>query len=122
MMLRIGMGSFCLRLCWITLLKNDYIAIAKESAKTSVELWPKMKKDLKSRRIPNTIHKPLINYVGKYCNRIGNWCIEIFEGGLKMCFQGNRGETYQLVDCHYDSFSWLLTRNEDVHRGRFPII
>lgn len=103
--------------------KNDYVAIAKKSAATSVALWPKMAKELEARREPNTPHKPLIAYVGKYYNIIGDWCIDVYEDrGLKMCFQGQRDESYWLDHLRYDEFSWLLTRNEDVHRGRFPVV
>ncbi len=103
--------------------KNDYISIAKESAMTSVELWPRMAKELEKHRIPRTQHKPLAEYVGTYYNIIHNWCIEIFEdtGVLRMCFQGNGQLSYLLVHYHHDVFSWLLTRNEVVHRGRFPV-
>lgn len=104
--------------------KNDYISIAKESAETSVGLWPRMAKELERRRIPNTHHRPLAEYSGAYYNIIGNWCIEVFEdkGVLKVCFQGNRKLAYRLDHYHHDVFSWLLTRDEDVHRGRFPVI
>lgn len=103
--------------------KNDYMAIAKKSAATSVALWPKMARELEARREPSTPHKPLIAYVGKYYNIIGDWCIDVYdEGGLKMCFQGQRDKSYWLDHVRYDEFSWLLTRNEDVHKGRFPVV
>ena len=104
--------------------RNDYISIAKESAKRSVGLWPRMAEDLEMRRIRNTKHGPLAEYVGTYYNVIGNWCIEVFEdmGALKMCFQGCRHLSYWLDHYHHDVFSWLLTRDEDVRRGRFPVI
>ncbi|KAL8811580.1 MAG: hypothetical protein Q9223_007501 [Gallowayella weberi] len=104
--------------------KNDYVAIAKESAATSVALWPKMAKELEKRRRPDTPQQPPIIYVGKYYNIVGDWCIHVFEdeGILKMCFQGQRDESYRLAHYRYDEFSWLLTRDEDVRRGRFPVV
>ena len=37
-----------------------------------------------------------------------------------MYFQGNREQYYQLYHYQFDQFSWLLTRNEVVHRAQFP--
>lgn len=103
--------------------KNDYVAIAKQSAATSVALWPKMTKELEARREPKTPHKSLSAYVGKYYNRIGDWCIDVYdEKGLKMCFQGQRDKSYRLDQFRYEEFSWLLTRDENVHKGRFPVV
>lgn len=103
--------------------KNDYIKIAKSSAKTSTELWAKMSHYLEKNRTPHTTHKPLEQYVGTYHNLIADWKIEAFlkDGTLQMCFQGNTKQTYCLEHYHYNVFSWLLTRDEVVHRGRFPV-
>lgn len=38
-----------------------------------------------------------------------------------MCFQGELDQLYDLEHYHYNVFSWLLTGNEDVRRGRFPV-
>ena len=103
--------------------KNNYIAIARNSATTSVGLWPSMAKELEKHREPSTPIKPLAKYTGLYYNIIGNWCIDVFEDeGLKMCFQQNREVPYRLEHYRHDSFSWLLTRNEAVLRGRFPVV
>ncbi|KAI4233713.1 MAG: hypothetical protein LQ349_004237 [Xanthoria aureola] len=104
--------------------KNDYVAIAKESAAASVALWPAMAKELETRREPNIPQQPLTNYEGKYYNIIGDWCIDVFEaeGILMVCFQGQRDESYPLDHYRPHEFSWLLTRDEDVRRGRFPVV
>lgn len=38
-----------------------------------------------------------------------------------MCFQGDFDQPYELEHYHYDVFSWMLTRDEDVRLGRFPM-
>ena len=83
-----------------------------------------MARELQTHRMPNTHHKPLAEDIGIYYDIIGSWCIEILEdiGELKMWFQRNRELSYWLDHYQNDVFSWLLTRNEDVHRGRFPVI
>lgn len=104
--------------------KNKYVAIARESANIAVGLWLKMTKELEQHCEPNTLHKHLVKYTALYYNIICDRCIEVYEdeGGLKMCFQPHREEPYRLYHHLYDSFSWLLTRNEDVYRGRFPVV
>ena len=104
--------------------KNDYVAIAKESAAASVASWPAMAKELETRREPNIPQQPLTNYEGKYYNIIGDWCIDVFEAEsiLMVCFQGQRDESYPLDHFRPHEFSWLWTRDEDVRRGRFPVV
>lgn len=105
--------------------KNDYVAIAKASAAASVALWPAMAKELETRREPNTPQEPLTNYEGQFYNIIGDWCIDVFleaEVNLKMCFQAQRNESYPLDHYRPHEFSWLLTRDENVRRGRFPVV
>ena len=50
------------------------------------------------------------------------WRIEVFDdcGSLYIYFQGKREQYYQLYHYHCDQFSWLLTRNEVMHRAQFP--
>jgi CubicO group peptidase (beta-lactamase class C family) len=104
--------------------KNNYSKIAKESAQESVAQWPRMEEWLENRKVPGTKPRPFHLYVGVYWNVIQDWSIEIFlkDNSLRMCFQGIRKRSYDLTHYHYDTFSWLLTRDEDViHYGRFPM-
>lgn len=103
-------------------IKNDYLGLTKYSAEISVSLWPKMERELKERQTPGTPVKPLDEYVGVYWNWPRTWRIDVFrrDRNLCMCFQGNRKQAYFLDHYQYDEFSWLLTRDQDVHRARFP--
>lgn len=38
-----------------------------------------------------------------------------------MCFQGNHEQRYVLEHYQNDIFSWVLTRDENARRGRFPV-
>lgn len=40
---------------------------------------------------------------------------------LRMCFQGNHDRWYPMEHYENDTFTWVLTRDEDVHRGKFPV-
>lgn len=104
--------------------KNDYLEIAKETIKSSLSSWPKMAAWLEERREPGTSAHALSLYAGVYWNAIHDWSVEISVQGdqMKMWFQGNRKDTYTLSHYHFDTFSWLLTRDEDVMSyGRFPV-
>lgn len=102
--------------------KNDYVELAKQSAETSIALWSQMARNLEEGRDPNTPRRPNWEYVGSYYNVVKDYYIEVFEKDqeLFMCHQGDRSQSYQLKHFRYDSFSWLLTRDECAHRGLFP--
>lgn len=104
-------------------LKNDYVRLAQNSAQASLGLWPAMVKELAENQIPNTPVRPFSDYVGKYYNVIGDYHLEIFvqDGTLNLRFQKKRHFAYKLTHYHYDKFSWLLTHDENVRTGRFPI-
>ena len=103
--------------------KNDYVSLAQESADNMVSAWNEMSAQLEEKRIPNTSHKPIEHYLGNYYNSIGDYYLEIFSenGILRMCMQGDRTQTYKLDHYEYDIFSWLLTWDENAHRGRFRV-
>ena len=103
---------------------NDYLALAKSSAKTSNALWRTMKVGLEHERIRGTVPSMALEYyVGRYCDRAEIFWLEIEHRGdsLTMCFQGNHQQRYVLEHYHHDTFSWVLTRDENARRGRFPI-
>nr|POE47800.1 hypothetical protein CFP56_01129 [Quercus suber] len=103
--------------------KNDYVRLAEISAAESKDRWKRMREELESKRTAGTTCRPLHAYCGSYYNRVGTYRIEVYQAGdqLKMCFQGDREFSYDLEHYHFDTFSWLLTRDEDAHYGRFPV-
>ncbi|KAL9103693.1 MAG: hypothetical protein Q9163_001287 [Psora crenata] len=102
---------------------NDYLKLAQDSVSVSKSLWPKMAEELEHTRIPNTPVRELCEYAGSYYNIVKNWHMEIWieQDVLHMCHQDNRKKPYQLKHYNFDTFSWLLTRNETVKRGLFPV-
>jgi CubicO group peptidase (beta-lactamase class C family) len=103
--------------------KNDYLSLAKLSAANSNARWPKIKADLAQERIPDTFPKALDSYIGRYYNKPRNFHLEIGrdDESLTMCFQGNHDQWYTLEHNQDDIFTWVLTRNENARRGRFPV-
>ena len=103
--------------------QNDYVKLARSSVETSNKLWPQMASELEDARIPDTDARELSDYIGSYYNVIKDWHMELWVEGneLYMCHQGDRSQFHRLKHYHYDTFSWLLTRDETVRRGLFPM-
>lgn len=102
---------------------NDYVKLASDTVETSNKLWPQMAEELERSRIPNTPLRDFSDYVGSYFNVVKDWHMELWveEDKLYMCHQDDRSQAYQLKHYNYDTFSWLLTRDETVRRGLFPV-
>ena len=102
---------------------NDYVAFARSSAQESIIRWTRMREDLQKRQEPGTKMRDPSCYVGSYSNVVQTYRIEVFlkDGSLQMCFQGDRSCPYTLYHYQHDTFSWLLTHDEDVAYGRFPV-
>ena len=103
--------------------KNDYVQLAKSSVQVSNHLWKQMAEDLQKSRVHDTPMRILSEYAGNYYNAVGNWHMEVWveQDGLYMCHQDDRKQSYRLEHYNFDTFTWLLTRNESVKRGRFPM-
>lgn len=102
--------------------KNDYAHLAQISSEASDQKMGDIQRLLSSKQISNTSHRPLWDYTGKYYNKNGLWFLDVFltEDGLHFCMKGDRRYTYKLSHFHYDTFSWIMTRDELVRLGRFP--
>ncbi|KAI1128604.1 beta-lactamase/transpeptidase-like protein [Nemania abortiva] len=105
--------------------RNDYVALAEETA-GSVLLWhPRLEAELQSKRKPGTTPRVLSEYEGEYYNDAKTMMIKVFVEGvgekssLKMAFQGLSTEEFPLKHYQDDIFTWLLQRNEFVERGRY---
>jgi hypothetical protein len=97
--------------------------LAKESAESSVAKFPAMIKELEEQRVQGTAAKPLEAYVGKYYNLIHNFFIEIslVNASLYLAFQGGRdNQVWKMEHYHYDTFLWLMSRDEAIKHSRFP--
>ncbi|KAI0206986.1 beta-lactamase/transpeptidase-like protein [Astrocystis sublimbata] len=102
--------------------RNDYVALAKESADAYDEMWRRLPRDLEKAKMPGSHGRPLIEYAGRYFNATGNWFIEVTydDDGLAFSFQGRLTQTHRLEVFGQDAFSWLLTEEESRQRGRWP--
>ncbi|KAI0467406.1 beta-lactamase/transpeptidase-like protein [Xylaria cf. heliscus] len=101
----------------------NYLELAKTSAKNSNARWPKIKSDLENERTQGTVPLPLPSYVGQFYNTIKTFYIEVRHenGQLQMCFQGNHQFWYAMEHYEHDIFTWVITRDDNVQLGRFPV-
>lgn len=63
-------------------------------------------------------HKSNSEYIGLCYNASMDYYEE--DGKLSLCHREDKPQSYHLKHFNYDSFSWLLTRDEYARRGLFP--
>jgi CubicO group peptidase (beta-lactamase class C family) len=103
--------------------KNDYEALATESAGKCVQASINLPELLRKGPKDGTSHRDVLAYTDRYFNSAANWFMEIYitDGALCMCFQGDKSQSYILQHYHDDFFSYPLTQLENARRGRFPV-
>ena len=104
--------------------RNDFVQLARASAKKMLALVPSMHLTLGSQRVQNT--KPsfdLGQYVGRYFNPVKNFFVEVMrlEDGLHLAFQGRKSQSHPLRHYHYDTFTWFMTHDEAAKRARLMV-
>ncbi|KAH6611776.1 beta-lactamase/transpeptidase-like protein [Chaetomium sp. MPI-SDFR-AT-0129] len=102
-------------------IRNDYVGFASESAEQALKLYAKLGRKVKAGRAPQGPGRPLSNYVGLYVGFAGFFCIEVLNGenGLEILFQGRQSQNYSLQHHHHDTFTWFMSRDEQIKRVRF---
>ena len=101
--------------------KNDYLKFATESAEGARRRYESASKSLQKTRVPGTPHKPLNQYCGRYHWTCPSYFIDIVhhDGTLRLIIQGRPDQVYKLSHYNFDTFTWLLTDEEEAKRGRF---
>lgn len=102
--------------------QHDYVKLASASAKRSLEKYTALAREVAAGRVSGGPSRPLEDYVGSYVGIGGIFRIDVAEeeGVLKILFQGRQSQKYHLKHHHDDSFTWFMSRDEQVKRARFP--
>ncbi|KAK4139709.1 beta-lactamase/transpeptidase-like protein [Dichotomopilus funicola] len=102
-------------------IRNYYVGFASESAEQALKLYAKLGRKVKAGRAPQGPGRPLSNYVGLYVGFAGFFCIEVLndDNGLEILFQGRQSQNYSLQHHHHDTFTWFMSRDEQIKRVRF---
>lgn len=104
--------------------RNDWLGLAKASAKSALALVPSLRLKLDKGRIPNTRPSfPLNAYCGRYQSPLSSFFLEVsqHEDGLLIAFQGLRSQSNRLRHYHFDTFTWLMTHDEAARRARLMV-
>jgi CubicO group peptidase (beta-lactamase class C family) len=101
--------------------KNDYVELARISARNSDEKIQAIPKILAEKQVSHTSHRTLTDYVGRYYNSNKLWWIDVWVENQALYFSMKGPEyPYKLTHYDHDTFSWILSRDELVRLGRFP--
>ncbi|CAF9904097.1 MAG: hypothetical protein ALECFALPRED_004843 [Alectoria fallacina] len=104
--------------------KNDWLELARASARSALALVPSMKVKLDNGRWPNTRPSfPLNAYCGRYRSPFRGFYLEVsqHEDGLLVAFQGLPSQSNVLRHYHFDTFTWLMTHDEAARRARLMV-
>ncbi|KAH8598409.1 beta-lactamase/transpeptidase-like protein [Bisporella sp. PMI_857] len=93
--------------------------LAEQTANEALSIYDKLG-ELAAQRISEPPPKPMKAHTGTYRNSVKTFGLMVFEKDCKlwMNFKGNKLETCLLTYWKGDTFSWLMTRNEQVKRAR----
>lgn len=82
-----------------------------------------MKRELKAAQESNTPVKDLHQYVGRYYNKVSTFYLDIVykDDQIWLAFGDQGNDLFEFSHYNYDVFSWILTRDENVRHGRFPV-
>lgn len=83
--------------------------------------YSEQKAELESWRVPNTSPKPLNEYQGRYSWKSKSFFVDIFVEDDKLKFQvmGRSDQIYCLEHYHYNTFTFLMTDDEEEERAGY---
>lgn len=108
--------------------RNDYVALAKESAHKYEDLWNALPNELTKTKTSDESCRPLEDYIGKYYNVVQNSLIEIGlveKNGTKqlfLSFQDLESQKHFLIPHVPDKFSWVLSEEKSRQLERWPAL
>lgn len=101
--------------------RNDYLALAAEAVKGQALCYQSARDALERAREHGTLQRPLEQYCGRYYWSSERYFIDIVShsNGIALVIQGRDDLVYRLKHHHYDTFTWLMTDEEEFRRARF---
>ena len=101
----------------------DFIELVKKSMASQALGYDKARSALDCDRKSGTEHKQLQNYYGRYTWAAPSYYLDIGPGdgpdGMQLQFMGRSDQIYSLQHYQDDTFTWLMTDEEEMKRGRF---
>ncbi|KAK0631412.1 beta-lactamase/transpeptidase-like protein [Immersiella caudata] len=101
--------------------RNDYVALASESADRALKLYSELSVRIEEGKTPGGPPRALDDYIGTYVGFGDLFSIVVrkAENGLEMLLQGRETQKYELHHHHDNTFTWFISWNEQIKRGRF---
>jgi CubicO group peptidase (beta-lactamase class C family) len=115
-------GQFLVETLLDSPVRHDFIHLASVSASRSLQKYAELTEKVEEGRQSGGPPRDLNKYVGTYVGFGGLFHIEVAEneGELAILFQGRQSDKYALRHHHDDTFTWFMSWNEQIRRGRFP--
>ncbi|KAI1126504.1 beta-lactamase/transpeptidase-like protein [Nemania abortiva] len=103
--------------------KHDFVKLAQEVADKRKAQYLESEKQFAAEKKASESKRPLDAFVGDYHHEAGTFFVRVSlkDGGLRACFQGFEGDSYNLQMVDQDVFSFFTPRDDQARRGRWPL-
>ncbi|KAM0479006.1 hypothetical protein ACHAPX_004985 [Trichoderma viride] len=100
---------------------HDFADLTREAMDKASRRYSEQNAELESSRVPNTFPKPLNEYRGRYSRKSKSFFVDVFVEDDKLKFQvmGRSDQIYGPEHYHYDTFTWLMTDDEEAERALY---
>ncbi|KAL8834454.1 MAG: hypothetical protein Q9176_007478 [Flavoplaca citrina] len=100
---------------------HDFVALTNKSVEAQKKRYRNASEDLERQRVSGTKAKPINAYLGRYFWACPRYFIDIEADadGLMLVIMGREDQKYRLRHYHFNTFTWLMTDDEEMKRGRF---
>jgi len=102
--------------------RNDFVTLADDTIKIALSHYPETQEQLDAEKKPGTPVLPLINYTGRYTNKMSNFFVDVHERaeGLHMTVQSFDSVYFDLYHYDHDTFAWDCDRDAETKRMIYP--
>ena len=99
----------------------DFVEMTREAMDKASLRYSEQIAELESSKVSGTSPKPLKDYEGKYYWTSKSFFVDVFVEGdsLKFRVVGRSDQVYELEHYHYDTFTWLMTDDEEAEKARY---
>jgi CubicO group peptidase (beta-lactamase class C family) len=99
----------------------DFVQLTQSAMERASGRYKRQSEELSSARVSGTSSKPLSAYQGRYYWTSKSFYVDVFvqDGSLKIRIMDRSDQVYDLEHYHYDTFTWLMTDEEEARRSRY---
>ena len=99
----------------------DFVQLAETAMEASATRYETRAAELDAARVKGTQSTSIEAYTGRYYWDTDAYFADIalYDGALSLKFQDRDDQVYPLEHYHYDTFTWLMTDEEEARRSRY---